>query len=934
MTSISNLVFLLHIILIFNTINCKKLKNQVLFKCQHDNEQEHELLPNRIAENSVNQNEYIKRRMVDDTDTDEFRFFNIYLDLENIKHEIVELGLQNYQDFFISSMQKAVSVLQTLLKVKPLLMDYCLYDDDFSQLNIKYWNHEKFGTEACRNGFHFRNQSIDLVIFGQFYNLPESTLATASAKATQKNETRNGQPYVGLVKINKNVNYILRNSEAYFQTILVHEFTHILGFSKSFFTDYYKNIYSKIDKHGIMRSYLNSPKLLKVAREYFDCPTLEGVELENQGGNGTEGSHWEARILLGEYMNGYSYTEEQVISEFTLAVLEDSGYYQANYYTGGLMRYGKHKGCAFLEERCIDLTTHKTNSSFENEFYDTINERKSVEATCTSGRQSRTYKAWWEIPDVPDEYLYFANPNISGYPPADYCPVFLKYQEEEDTSYYSGHCSTKGAGIYGSILQYPSYSFNGTSAALQEKTGETLSDHSFCFLSSLAKKTFVESQFISLIVRANCYEIKCSNRSLTVKLFDDYFVCPREGGKIQVEGYEGYLLCPDYNLLCSGTVICNDIFDCIEKKSEIKADANTYDYEIKTTQDVNKYIPFSNTNYELSENGYCPKNCKYCKEEGNCITCRDDYGLIELDGKLKCESIEYLSVSGYFKNETTNTYEKCMDNCLSCFDKITCSGCKEGHMYIKGTVNMCKKADDPSKLISNCLEYDNNQQCSRCNAYYGFKGNNRSICYSIYNELSTYYTKDDGISYYSCSTENSKCEKCLYDHNTSLVNCTKCANDLILIIAQRGICIEKKELINNTRYYIINETHAGSCSQTFNNCLACSNDEECSSCRYGFEFLKKENNKNNVSECVPKNIKSDLIKYNEIVKGTDEGEDEMKTGETGTETKTEKENEKSTESETEYIGPRRRKKNNSHYFSIVNILSLQFIYILFLLIKF
>ena len=75
-----------------------------------------------------------------------------------------------------------------------------------------------------------------------------------------------------------------------------------------------------------------------------------------------------------------------------------------------------------------------------------------------------------------------------------------------------------------------------------------------------------------------------------------------------------------------------------------------------------------------------------------------------------------------------------------------------------------------------------------------------------------------------------------------------------------------------------------------------------------------------------------MKKYNDIVEGTDESK--IVTGETGTETKTENENEKTKESETEYIGPRRRKKNNSHYFSIVNILSLQFIYILFLLIKF
>ena len=927
MTSINNIVFLLHIILIFNTINCHfKPKKQVIFKCEHDYKEEMNLLPNRIAETSVNQKEELRRRMENDIDEEGFKHFNIYLDLENIKQEIIQYGLVNYQNFFISSMEKAVSVLQTILKVKPLLSDYCLYDDDFKTLKINYWDKEKYGTQACRNGTSLRNQNIDLVIFGTFAELGESTLATASAKATQKNETRNGQPYIGLVKINKNVNYLLRNSEEYFRTILVHEFTHILGFSKSFFTDYYKNIYSKTDKHGIIRTYLNSSKLLEVAREYFDCPTLEGVELENQGGNGTEGSHWEARILLGEYMNGYSYTEEQVISEFTLAVLEDSGYYKANYYTGGLMRYGKHKGCAFLEERCIDPTTHKTNSSFENEFYDTINERKSVEATCTSGRQSRTYKAWWEIPDVPQEYLYFSNPNISGYPPADYCPVFLKYQEEEDLSYYSGHCSTKGAGIYGSILQYPSYTFNGTSAALKEKTGETLSDHSFCFLSSLAKKTFSDSDFISSLVRANCYEINCSNLSLTVKLFDDYFVCPREGGKIEVEGYSGYLLCPDYNLICSGTVICNDIFDCVEKKSEIKKSAYTYDYEIKTTQDINKYLPISNTNYELSDDGYCPKDCKYCKEKGNCIICRNDYGLIELDGKLNCRSIEYLSTNGYYKNETTNIYEKCMENCLSCSDKQTCSGCAEGHMYITGEKNICKKADDPSQLISKCLEYDKEKKCSKCNAYYGFKGTNRSKCYSVYEELSTYYTKDGGISYYSCSSENPDCEKCDYDNITSLVNCTKCAKDLILLLTQRGVCMNKTFFENNTRYYIINETHAGSCAETFNNCLSCYNDEECSKCRYRHTFLKKENNKNNKSECVRKEDATELRKYPEIEKGKDGeiiGENsDIITGETET---IEKE---------EYIGPRRRKKNNSNYFSIINILNLQFIYILFLLIKF
>ena len=42
------------------------------------------------------------------------------------------------------------------------------------------------------------------------------------------------------------------------------------------------------------------------------------------------------------------YVQEQVISEFTLAFLEDTGFYEVNYYTGVLMRFGKNMGCRFL----------------------------------------------------------------------------------------------------------------------------------------------------------------------------------------------------------------------------------------------------------------------------------------------------------------------------------------------------------------------------------------------------------------------------------------------------------------------------------------------------------------------------------------------------------------------------------------------------------
>ena len=85
--------------------------------------------------------------------------------------------------------------------------------------------------------------------------------------------------------------------------------------------------------------------------------------------------------------------------------------------------------------------------------------------------------------------------------------------------------------------------------------------------------------------------MSCSEKSLTTQIYEQFVVCPRSGGKFQVNGaYEGYLFCPDYNLICTGTVICNDMFDCVEKESLIKNDTYSYDYEIKTNQIIDELI--------------------------------------------------------------------------------------------------------------------------------------------------------------------------------------------------------------------------------------------------------------------------------------------------------------------------------------------------------
>ena len=55
---------------------------------------------------------------------------------------------------------------------------------------------------------------------------------------------------------------------------------------------------------------------------HFGCDSLQGLRLEDQGGTGTVGSHWDARYMQGELMISEDYSEI-VLSDMTLAFLED-----------------------------------------------------------------------------------------------------------------------------------------------------------------------------------------------------------------------------------------------------------------------------------------------------------------------------------------------------------------------------------------------------------------------------------------------------------------------------------------------------------------------------------------------------------------------------------------------------------------------------------
>lgn len=72
---------------------------------------------------------------------------------------------------------------------------------------------------------------------------------------------------------------------------------------------------------------LASQRVRDYAREYYNCSTLPGMQLENEGSEGSLGSHWERVILENEYMTASAITSDAAFSKFTSFLLLDTGWY-------------------------------------------------------------------------------------------------------------------------------------------------------------------------------------------------------------------------------------------------------------------------------------------------------------------------------------------------------------------------------------------------------------------------------------------------------------------------------------------------------------------------------------------------------------------------------------------------------------------------------
>ncbi|KAI0227468.1 Leishmanolysin-like peptidase [Lamellibrachia satsuma] len=100
-------------------------------------------------------------------------------------------------------------------------------------------------------------------------------------------------------------------------------------------------------------SMLVTPAVKAEVRRHFNCVTLEGAELENQGSSGSSLSHLEKRVFENELMTAVQ-TPGPVLSRISLAVLQDTGWYVVNYSRAGPLAWGKGLGCDFVTKSCME----------------------------------------------------------------------------------------------------------------------------------------------------------------------------------------------------------------------------------------------------------------------------------------------------------------------------------------------------------------------------------------------------------------------------------------------------------------------------------------------------------------------------------------------------------------------------------------------------
>jgi len=167
-----------------------------------------------------------------------------------------------------------------------------------------------------------------------------------------------------------------------------------------------------------------------VARNQFDCQSLSGGQLENQptGSGSCTGDHWDERMYYPEALSGVISSATNILSPITLALLEDSGWYKANFTKSKVSPWGHGVGCDFVNKPCLVTQGSETIvPDYGRGFFCT----KSSGRGCSASHDYKMgctvidYSLFYSQNSPEAKFQYFQNdPALGGPRQADYCPLY------------------------------------------------------------------------------------------------------------------------------------------------------------------------------------------------------------------------------------------------------------------------------------------------------------------------------------------------------------------------------------------------------------------------------------------------------------------------------------------------------------------------------
>ena len=364
--------------------------------------------------------------------------------------------------------------------------------------------------------------NVDLVLYVSATTDATSTFVARAGACLFDGGNSKGSPLAGTFEFNSaQYNNLEVGKEI---QVMRHEVAHILAIAGSLFTKYRQTdgtLYTTpvVDStaRGNPVKQLTTPKVVAKAKAAFGCTTLAGLEIENEGGSGTAGSHWEKRIMMNDFMTG-SLMTDAIYSDITLAAFEDSGWYTVNYDYTDQITFGKNRGCDFFTTKCVVNGVAQFPDfcdAANTKICGNLNTKKSM---CNLS----TFTA-----ALPAGYQYFSDTMQGGGDSlADYCPYIQPYSNGDCTG-VSSTAPTLNADLFGEEAGSSSRCFTGTYIKARYTLSGGDPNHT------------------------GCHKVTCAGGTASVLIGTATVQCPVAGGQATgITGFDGYINCPPYDKIC------------------------------------------------------------------------------------------------------------------------------------------------------------------------------------------------------------------------------------------------------------------------------------------------------------------------------------------------------------------------------------------------